>query len=187
MRVIGGTARSIRLAGPSSEGTRPLSDRAREALFNILGERVVGAAVLDLFAGTGAVGAEALSRGAGRVVLVERDPVAAGDVVENVRRVGGEERAQLHRADVFTYLRAPAGPFDIVFCGPPQWEGAWRRALVAVDEAPGLLGPDAVVVTQLDPREDEGDPDLAHLERRQERTYGRIRLLFHGLSVRSNG
>lgn len=180
MRVIGGTARSIRLVGPSSEGTRPLSDRARESLFNILGDRVVDSSFLDLFAGTGAVGVEALSRGAARVVLVERDRAAASDITENLKRVGAENRADLRIGDVFTYLRRPAAqPYEIVFSGPPQWDDVWRSALVALDEAPSLLAPDALVVTQLDPSEDGDDPPLSRLERRDARTYGKVRLLFH--------
>jgi 16S rRNA (guanine(966)-N(2))-methyltransferase RsmD len=180
MRVIGGTARSIRLVGPSSEGTRPLSDRARESLFNILGDRVVDGSVLDLFAGTGAVGVEALSRGAARVVLVERDRGAASDITENLRRVGAEGRADLATSDVFAYLRSPPSkPFDVVFSGPPQWHDLWRTALTAIDDSPGLLAPDAIVVTQLDPSEDGDDPPLNHLERCDTRTYGKVRLLFH--------
>jgi 16S rRNA (guanine966-N2)-methyltransferase len=180
MRVIGGTARSIRLAGPSSEGTRPLSDRAREALFNILGDRVVDDTVLDLFAGTGAVGVEALSRGASRVVFVERDRAAGEDIAENVRRVDGAGRSEIRRGDVFAFLRTrPAAPFAVVFSGPPQWDDLWRSALVAIDEAEGLLAPDGVVVTQLDPEEDGDDPPLTRLHRTDARTYGRIRLLFH--------
>jgi 16S rRNA (guanine(966)-N(2))-methyltransferase RsmD len=180
VRVIGGEARSIRLVGPSSEGTRPLSDRAREALFNIVGARVAGASVLDLFAGTGAVGVEALSRGAGRVVFVERDRAAVADIAENVRRVGGDGRADVRTTDAFGFLRAPAAlPFDIVFSGPPQWQDLWRTALTAIDGADDLLTPDAVVITQLDPDEDGEDPPLRALERRDARTYGKVRLLFH--------
>lgn len=180
MRVIGGTARSIRLAGPSSDGTRPLSDRARESLFNILGDRVVDGSVLDLFAGTGAVGVEALSRGAAQVELVERDRVAASDIAENIRRVGAEGQAELRTGDVFEYLRSPpAKPFDVVFSGPPQWHDLWRTALIAIDAAPGLLTPEGVVITQLDPSEDGEDPPLGRLERTDARTYGKVRLLFH--------
>jgi 16S rRNA (guanine966-N2)-methyltransferase len=180
MRVIGGSARSIRLAGPSSEGTRPLSDRARESLFNILGQSVVDAFLVDLFAGTGAVGVEALSRGAARVTFVERDRVALDDISENIRRVHGESQALIERGDVFSYLRRPVSPpADIVFSGPPQWDDLWSTTLEAIDAAPDFLAEDGVVVTQLDPREDGADPPLEHLRRADERTYGRIRLLFH--------
>jgi 16S rRNA (guanine(966)-N(2))-methyltransferase RsmD len=180
VRVIGGRAGSIRLVGPSSAGTRPLSDRAREALFNILGDRVVDGSVLDLYAGTGAVGVEALSRGAARVVFVERDRVAAADISENLRRVGDRGAGDLRTADVLTYLRSPpAEPFDVVFSGPPQWDDLWRTALTAVDQAPGLVAPTGLVVTQLDPSEDGEDPPLTRLQRQDTRTYGKVRLLFH--------
>lgn len=180
MRIIGGEFRSIRLVGPSSEGTRPLSDRAREALFNILGDRVVDGRVLDLFAGTGAVGVEALSRGASDVVFIERDRDAAADITENIRRVDGDPRSDLRRGDVFSFLRSPSpAPFDLVFSGPPQWDDLWRTALTAIDQSDRLLAEDAIVVTQLDPKEDGEDPPLDRLIRSDTRTYGRIRLLFH--------
>ena len=95
MRVIGGSARSIRLVRPSSAATRPLSDRAREALFNIVGAEVVGVRFLDLFAGTGAVGIEALSRDAASAVFVETDPDAVADIEDNLARTGLEDRARV--------------------------------------------------------------------------------------------
>ncbi len=180
MRVIGGTARSVPLVGPSSEGTRPLTDRAREALFNILGPRMEGAVVLDLFAGTGAVGIEALSRGAARAVLVERDPVALGDIEANLAKTRLGEGAEVVRGDAFHHVRTSRERFDVVYSGPPQWDGLWKEMLTTVDDvADRLLAPDAVVVTQLDPREDEGEPALQRLERVDQRDYGRVRLVFH--------
>ncbi len=179
MRVIGGTARGRRLVGPSSDGTRPLSDRARESLFNILGPGIRDERVLDLFAGTGAVGVEALSRGAEHATFVERDRKALGDIRANLDTLGFADRADVVAAEAVAWIARARGSYDVVFSGPPQWESLWATTLTAIDGQPGLLTDDAVVVTQLDPSEDEGDPPLEHLERVDERTYGRVRLLFH--------
>jgi 16S rRNA (guanine966-N2)-methyltransferase len=179
MRIIGGSARGRRLVGPSSEGTRPLSDRAREALFNILGPGIRDERVLDLFAGTGAVGLEALSRGAAHATFVERDRTARGDIEANLDLLGFGDGATVIATDVLRWLDRARGPYDTVFSGPPQHQGLWSTTLVAIDQHPDLLADDAVVVTQLDPSEDDGDPPLEHLHRVDERRYGRVLLLFH--------
>jgi len=183
MRVIAGTAGGLRLTGPSSEGTRPISDRAKEALFNILGPDLEGVRFADLFAGTGAVGIEALSRGAARATFVERDRVAVGDIEENLERTGLDSAATVVRGDVFAALERTHEAWDVVFVGPPQWESLWSRALQALDARPALLGPEAVVIAQLDPREDDEDLELENLARRDTRTYGRVRLAFFGSSI----
>ena len=99
MRIITGSARGCRLKAPAGTGTRPTADRTREALFSMLGSRVVDADVLDLFAGTGALGLEALSRGARRAVLIDRATYAV--LLENARRTKLDARAELRRGDVF--------------------------------------------------------------------------------------
>lgn len=121
MRIIGGELGGQKLVAPRGWKVRPTSDRAREAIFSVLGERVVGARVLDLYCGTGALAIEALSRGASRATLVDRDTRAA---LGNVERLGLGERAELVRADVARWLaggeegRAPSG-FDLVFVDAP--------------------------------------------------------------------
>lgn len=120
-RVIAGSARGQRLRAPGA-GTRPLADRLKQALFAILEPDLPGATVLDLFAGSGAGGIEALSRGARRAVFVERDPGAASVIRENLARCGLAEGALLRRAEVVAYLGSAAqedGPFDIVLVDPP--------------------------------------------------------------------
>jgi 16S rRNA (guanine966-N2)-methyltransferase len=121
MRVIAGSAKGIRLASVPP-GVRPVSDRAREGLFSSLGGAVQGARVLDLFAGTGAVAIEALSRGAEHAVLVERDKGALQTIRENLARTGFETRARLIPSSVDRHLRSTRGaaePFDLVFVDPP--------------------------------------------------------------------
>jgi 16S rRNA (guanine966-N2)-methyltransferase len=118
MRVIAGSAKGVRLAGVPA-GTRPVSDRAREGLFSSLGPAVEGARVLDLFAGTGAMGIEALSRGAAAVVFVESAPAAARVINENLRRSKLSTRATVRRQDVLSALRQRLGPFELVLIDPP--------------------------------------------------------------------
>jgi 16S rRNA (guanine966-N2)-methyltransferase len=118
MRIIAGTARGVRLA-PVPDGTRPLADRAREGLFSSLGAEVDGAAVLDLFAGTGAVGIEALSRGAARAVFVDSSMEAVRTIRENLDRAKLSERAHVHRRQVAKAIHADLGRFDLLFLDPP--------------------------------------------------------------------
>lgn len=122
-RVISGSARGVRLAAPGP-GSRPLADRVKQALFAMLEPDLEGAAVLDLFAGSGAGGIEALSRGATRATFVERDAGAARVIAENLARTGLAARGRVVRRDAITWLAAPDGaatdgPFDLVLVDPP--------------------------------------------------------------------
>ncbi len=179
MRLIGGTARGRRLVGPSSDGTRPLSDRAREALFNILGPGIRGERVLDLFAGTGAVGLEALSRGALSATFVEQGRAALGDIRANLDALGFAQQGSVVPGDALVFLARTRDQFDVVFAGPPQWEELWSKTLLAVDQRDVVRADGGLLVTQLDPTEDTGDPELSVLTRVDERTYGRTLFLFH--------
>ena len=179
MRVIGGSARGRKLVGPSSEGTRPLSDRAREALFNILGPGIRGERVLDLFAGTGAVGVEALSRGALSATFVEQGRDALADIRTNLSTLGFDDRGSVVATDALAFVRRTREEFDVIFAGPPQWNALWSTTLQTIDERDDVLADGGLVVTQLDPTEDSGDPELTSLTRVDERTYGRTLLLFH--------
>lgn len=118
MRVIGGTAKGTRL-GRVPAGTRPLADRAREGLFSSLGDRVVDARCVDLFAGTGAVGIEALSRGAARCAFVDSSPGAIRTIRENLARTGLAAGADVLRSDVRRFLERPGDPLDVAFLDPP--------------------------------------------------------------------
>jgi 16S rRNA (guanine966-N2)-methyltransferase len=118
MRVIAGEAKGTRLARPPG-GTRPVSDRAREGLFAALGDLVVDARCLDLYAGTGAVGLEALSRGARHCVFVDSSGPAIRTIRENLSRTGFTERSAVHRADAERFLARAPGPFDLAFVDPP--------------------------------------------------------------------
>jgi 16S rRNA (guanine966-N2)-methyltransferase len=130
VRIIGGRWRGTRLAVADAPGLRPTTDRVRETLFNWLQPKLPGARVLDLFAGSGALGLEALSRGAREAVLVERDPRLAESLRDVVARLQADGQAQVVHADALAWLGAPLhGRFDLVFLDPPFAAGLWPEVL----------------------------------------------------------
>jgi 16S rRNA (guanine966-N2)-methyltransferase len=179
IRVIAGTAKGRKLKMVPGNSTRPVMDRVKEALFNILGTGIVDCSFLDLFAGTGSVGIEALSRGAARVLFIDNDRMAIRTIQENLAVTRLAERAEVLRTDAFDYLLRPnPEAFEYVFVAPPQYRGLWKQALLVLDERPENLHPDGVVIVQIDPHERE-DVDLQTLELYDERTYGKTMLLFY--------
>ena len=154
MRVIAGSHRGRRLNAPQGNSLRPTSDKVREALFSILGPRVSGSRFLDLYAGTGAVGIEALSRGALVVTLVESDPKAMQAMHHNLTTCGLLEQAELRRESTDMFLRQRRwqhAPYEIVFADPPYADPE-AVELVLTGWTIGLLAPDAVMVIEQDVR-----------------------------------
>lgn len=149
MRVIAGTAKGRRLNAPTWEGLRPTSDRLRETLFNILAPHVEGARVLDGYAGTGAVGIEALSRGAAQVTFVEKDPRAVKLIAANLERAGmksAPNACTIIRAGFIDMARGYRGdPFDMVLLDPPYADAALDEA---VDAGKSLLTGDGVLALE---------------------------------------
>jgi len=143
VRIIGGVWRGRKLHFPNAPGLRPTPDRVRETVFNWLQLHVAGSRCLDLFAGSGALGLEALSRGAREVVFVEADPAAARHVASTLQALTCE-RGRVVRMDAFAFLAQPGEPFDIAFLDPPFAERALPRACQAL-EAGGWLKPGALV------------------------------------------
>ena len=156
MRIIAGSLKGRRIAPPTWDGLRPTSDKLRETLFNILGARVEGARVLDLFAGTGAVGLEALSRGAALVVGVESDRRALALMARNLAACGGAADYTIQSGDVLTVLAQlkPARAFDIVFLDPPY---AFTRTRDVLAAAATHLSPEGVLVLE---RATRVEPDV---------------------------
>lgn len=133
VRIIGGKWRGTKLPVPLSPGLRPSSDRVRETLFNWLMPRIGGARVLDLFAGSGALGLEAVSRGAGQATLVERDAALARQLRESVAKLGAQGQVAVVQADALQWLaQPPAGRADIVFVDPPFAAGLWEQVLAGL-------------------------------------------------------
>jgi 16S rRNA (guanine(966)-N(2))-methyltransferase RsmD len=179
IRVIAGKAKGRRLKMVPGEGTRPIPDRVKESLFNIIGQDIKGASFLDLFAGTGSVAIEALSRGAASCLMIDNDRQAIRTIQENLTLTGFEAQAEVVRADSFTHLQsAPPRGFDYLFIAPPQYKQLWRKTLEAVDQFPGWLNPDAWVVAQIDPNE-YTPLQLTRLIEFDQRKYGNTLLVFY--------
>ncbi len=184
MRVVAGSVGGRRLVSVPGRGTRPTADRVREALFSALGERVIDATVLDLYAGSGALGIEALSRGARSCVFVERAAPAAQTVRRNLQALDLTARALLVHADATAFCRSPrGGPFDLIFCDPP-YDLARSVLLERLGElrAQGALAPDATAMLERDRRDEELDLEWpAWLALVSQRSYGEtvlVRLVF---------
>jgi 16S rRNA (guanine966-N2)-methyltransferase len=152
MRIIAGKYRGKALLTPEGVAIRPTADRVREALFNIvasrLGNSLAGRSVLDLFAGTGALGLEALSRGAGPVVFVETDAEARGLIRDHIEAFGAGGTAKLLRRDATALgLAGTMGPFDLVLIDPPYGKGLGEKALISLKDG-NWLSPDALIVLE---------------------------------------
>ena len=145
VRIIGGEWRRRILRFPAAVDLRPTPDRVRETVFNWLGQDLSGAACLDLFAGSGALGFEAASRGASRVVMVEHSRLAAQALISNARLLGIGERLQIVRADAQHFLAGAAGRFDVLFLDPPFRQG-WIERLAPM--LAGVLGGNAAIYVE---------------------------------------
>jgi 16S rRNA (guanine966-N2)-methyltransferase len=172
VRVVAGEFRGRRLAAPRGMRTRPTADRVREALFSMLGD-VSGARVLDLYAGSGALGIEALSRGAESAVFVERDARTAAVIDRNLASLGLEQRVV--RQDAVRFLARAGGMFDLVFCDPP-YDSASRLAGPLAEHLPAVTSQAARIVTESDKR----TPLELPFPLLTERTYGDTRIAIHG-------
>ena len=172
MRVVAGTAGGRRLTAPAGSSTRPTTDRVREAVFNALGSigAIDDAVVLDGFAGSGALGIEALSRGAATCTFVERDRSARVVVEGNLTATGLDDRARVIGGDVHEHLALTRERFDLVLLDPPHAAADWERLLGLVA---GRLAPDGVVVAESD-RAVVGPDDPAWLVAREKRYGGTV-------------
>jgi 16S rRNA (guanine966-N2)-methyltransferase len=174
MRVIAGSAGGVRLVAPRGPETRPITDRVKETLFAILGERVIDARAIDLYAGSGAIGIEALSRGAAHCTFVERGREALTALRENLRRAEMEDEATVIGLDVMRALEAyPADRYDLAFLDPPY---AARAILAPLERLVPHLAPGAGVVVKHFWR--SGPPEVAGLRAWRERRFGETSLTF---------
>jgi 16S rRNA (guanine966-N2)-methyltransferase len=181
MRVIAGSARGIVLVAPRDRGTRPITDRVKETLFGILGERVLDALVLDLYAGSGAIGIEALSRGARGATFVERGRAGLAAIRENLQRARLGEHAEVRGGDVGRFLADPVGErFSLAFLDPPYEE---RDILAPLERLVDHLAPGATVVVKHFWRTEP--PPVEGLEPWRERRFGETALTF--LERRTDG
>ncbi len=180
MRVISGSAKGTQLSSVPGKSTRPITDRVKEALFNILRLEIVNKSILDLFGGTGAVGIEALSRGADHVVFIEINYQAYKTIKKNLKATALEAYATVLKKDAFVYLqKEPEREFDIIYIAPPQYQGLWVKAMDILDKNPGWIKKDGVVIVQIHPKEFGKDNDYTNFKIFDQRNYGDTHLIFY--------
>jgi len=179
LRVISGSAKGRKLKDVPGDTTRPITDRVKEALFNIIAGDVIGSSWWDIFSGTGAVGIEALSRGAEFVRFLDLDRKAVETIRANVEHVGFSSRADIRRGDAFVLLSSnPERVFDYVYIAPPQYQGMWNKALLALDNNIGWMNEDGCVIVQIHPKEYE-NISLKYFQEYDQRKYGSTLLIFY--------
>lgn len=175
MRVITGTAKGVRLLTPDGVKTRPTADRVKEGLFSIIQFEIAGRRVLDLFAGTGQLGIEALSRGAESAVFVDFSQPAVKLVKENIRRAKMEDCAQVVQSDYESYLRSCRQKFDIVFLDPPYAEKFLENSLKTISEI-DILRDGGIIICEK-PVEKPLEGEFPGLIRQKEYRYGKTAIV----------
>jgi 16S rRNA (guanine(966)-N(2))-methyltransferase RsmD len=186
LRVIGGSAKGIRLKTVPGETTRPITDLVKEALFNILGDEIINNYVLDLFGGTGAVGIEALSRGAASATFLDTSWQAIKVIRENLQATHLTPKATVLHQDAFTFLAAPTSEsFDLIYIAPPQYKELWQKAMQLLDQHPNLLSEDGQIIVQINPLE-WVENAYAHFVEFDRRKYGDTLLVFFEKPQSSN-
>ena len=177
-RIIAGIARGIRIDSVPGDTTRPITDRVKESLFNIIGADIIDSTFLDLFGGTGSVGIEALSRGARSCLFFDLAPQAIKTIKKNLETTHLLEKASARQMDAFQFLKmSPSLTFDYIYVAPPQYKNMWTKALELIDENPQIISEDGWVIVQIDPTEliEINYSNLIEFDRRR---YGSTVLLF---------
>jgi len=177
--VISGTARGRKLKSVPGDTTRPVMDRVKEALFNILADDVIDSNWWDLFGGTGAIGIEALSRGAAFVRFSDLNRAPVDTIKENVEHCGFSKQAEVRKGDAFSMLSAQTDrKFEYIYIAPPQYHEMWVKALKLADENINWLTDDGTVIVQIDPTEYQ-EVELKNLEETEQRKYGSTLIIFY--------
>ena len=177
-RIIAGKAKGFRLKSVPGDGTRPITDRVKESLFNIIGGDIVGSSFLDLFAGTGSVGIEALSRGAVFCLFLDINQLAIKVLKSNVDATSFKDKSIIRQLDAYKYLsQIPEKPYEYIYIAPPQYKELWEKAIIFLDKNDGWSGNDGWVIVQIHPVEYK-KLNLEHFSEFEQRTYGSTMLVF---------
>jgi 16S rRNA (guanine966-N2)-methyltransferase len=178
IRVIAGTAKGRKLKLVPGDSTRPIMDKVKEALFNIIGRNIYGAVFLDLFAGTGSVGIEALSRGAAKAIFVDIERKAIQTIQDNLTATKFSEKAIVRRADALKLMgQSPDEHYDFVYIAPPQYKNLWLDVMRVLDSNTEWISDDTQFIVQIDPTE-EAAVEFKHLKATDQRRYGNTLLWF---------
>jgi len=177
-RIIAGSARGIRIDSVPGDTTRPITDRVKESLFNIIGADIMDSHFLDLFGGTGSVGIEALSRGAQSCLFLDLAPLAVKTIKKNLDTTHQSDKASTRQIDAFQFLKmSPSSTYDYIYVAPPQYKNMWTKALELIDANPQIISEDGWVIVQIDPTE-LIEVNYANLIEFDRRRYGSTVLLF---------
>jgi 16S rRNA (guanine966-N2)-methyltransferase len=187
MRIVAGSARGKKLLVVPGHGTRPILDRVKTALFDILRPRISGMDVLDLFGGSGSVGIEALSQGAAHCTFIDLGHPAVATIKKNLATTGFADRAEVRQADAFAYLAGTERTFDLIYIAPPQYKDLWVESMRRIAARPELLrGPSeergeepdsGLAIVQIDPKEYQS-LELGEIREVRQKRYGNTLLLF---------
>ena len=177
-RIIAGSLKGLRLRSIPGDQTRPITDRVKENLFNILGNDIIDSSFLDAFAGTGSVGIEAYSRGAKFIQFIEKNKKQYSIVSKNLEYIQNQNAFSLVNTDAFTFLRnfSPR-KFDYIFIAPPQYHRMWIKALNIIDGNKDVLNKDGWLIVQIDPVE-YASIQLTNFKEFERRKYGSTLLIF---------
>lgn len=179
LRVIAGKAKGRKLKSVPGDTTRPVTDMVKEALFNIIGNDVIDSRWWDLFGGTGAIGIEALSRGAKFIRFTDLNRLPIETIKENLSACNFSNLAEVRRGDAFAMLKLPPdSKFDYLYIAPPQYKEMWIEALQIVDSNPGWISTTGEIIVQIHPKEYKDIP-LKNFQQYDERHYGSTMLIFY--------
>jgi len=194
MRVVGGSARGQKLLVVPGQGTRPILDRVKTSLFDILRPRISGIDMLDLFAGSGSVGIEALSQGAGSCTFIDLGYKAVATIKKNLASTGFADRAQVLHTDAFDYLKKTKQQFDLIYVAPPQYRDLWAEAMRHLALRPDLLRPSPAepaadqaagqVIVQIHPKE-YGSLGWDNIRETRQKRYGNTLLVFFEPNIKA--
>ena len=182
MRVISGKARGLKLNTPKSEDVRPTTDRVKESLFNIINPYIMDGDILDLFAGTGSLGIECLSRGANKCVFVDLNRSSIDIVKSNIKKARVEENSEVMNVDfksAIERVKNNSYKFDVIFMDPPYYKDMFINALEKIDNA-DLLDEDGIIVIEHDSKDDFPE-NIGRLEKSKSKKYGNTTLTFYKL------
>ena len=179
LSVIGGKVKGFNLLSVPGEGTRPIMSKVKAAIFNIVSPYILGSTWLDLFAGTGSVGIEALSRGAAFARFIDNNKGAIKTIIANLDHTGLADQAEVWQKNALSALDGAADrKFDFVYVAPPQFKNIWSKTLQVIDQNPDWLLDDSWIIVQIDKVEYE-EQTLENLKLFDRRTYGSTELIFY--------
>jgi 16S rRNA (guanine(966)-N(2))-methyltransferase RsmD len=179
LRIIAGKVKGMRIQTVPGESTRPITDRAKEALFNIISSDLIDSSWLDCFGGTGSVSIEALSRGAKSSTIIDLHPLAIETIKRNLTHTKFNQYAEVIRTDTLVYLKKiPIKAYDYVFIAPPQYKGVWQKTIEILDNNPHWVVDDGWIIVQIHPIEYK-PLELKNFYEFDQRKYGSTLFVFY--------